>query len=153
MCTDGLGRKEVGPSSSCLYHGGRRYLWATAQRAGLCSAASLCRVLLLHTLSLSSPPPSPASSSHHHRTGAPMLLPVRRPHAAPSRPASPQHVSSSLGLRSRQVDRVLRGSTVARASPAATEAAAALGRRAVVGMALAVSLSAPAYCRAPPPCN
>uniref|UniRef100_A0A453LLF3 PDZ domain-containing protein n=3 Tax=Triticinae TaxID=1648030 RepID=A0A453LLF3_AEGTS len=93
------------------------------------------------------------SSSHHHRTGAPMLLPVRRPHAAPSRPASPRHVSSSLGPRSRQVDRVLRGSTVARASPAATDASASagLGRRAVVGMALAVSLSAPAYCRAPPP--
>uniref|UniRef100_M8APL5 Carboxyl-terminal-processing protease n=1 Tax=Aegilops tauschii TaxID=37682 RepID=M8APL5_AEGTA len=44
-----------------------------------------------------------------------MLLPVRRPHAAPSRPASPRHVSSSLGPRSRQV------------------------------------VSAPAYCRAPPP--
>ncbi|KAM3259716.1 hypothetical protein ACQJBY_051161 [Aegilops geniculata] len=82
-----------------------------------------------------------------------MLLPVRRPHAAPSRAASPRHVSSSLGPRSRQVDRALRGSTVARASPAAaTDAAAAgLGRRAVLGMALAVSLSAPAYCRAPPP--
>uniref|UniRef100_A0ACD5XT95 Uncharacterized protein n=1 Tax=Avena sativa TaxID=4498 RepID=A0ACD5XT95_AVESA len=93
-----------------------------------------------------------------------MLLPMRRPPAAPSRPAFPPHVSSlglqrqqhgraggEFELRFRQIDRV-RVCTVARASPLEVDAApAGFGRRAIVGVVLAMSLSAPAYYRVPPP--
>ncbi|KQJ91375.2 hypothetical protein BRADI_4g37555v3 [Brachypodium distachyon] len=96
-----------------------------------------------------------------------MLLPMRRPPAAPSRPIfRPQF--SSLGLRwqhgqamanrqgaefehrSRSVARV-RGSTMARASPVTMDSVSVgFGRRVIVGMVLAMSLSAPTYYRAPP---